>query len=92
MDIGMLWFDSNSGQAVAKRVESAASYYKEKYGRAATLCFVHPSTLPEPSKVGSVEIKPMDTVLPNHFWLGIKPEPAANLEQGAEGTPAILQG
>ena len=77
MDIGMLWFDSNHGKAVAQRVERAANYYKEKYGRAATLCFVHPSTLAESSKVGGVEIQPMDTVLPNHFWLGVKPEPVA---------------
>ena len=40
MNIGMLWFDSNDEIAVSKRVERAASYYKEKYGRVATLCFV----------------------------------------------------
>ena len=75
MNIGMLWFDSNDAIAVSKRVERAANYYKEKYGRVATLCFVHPSTLTEPSQVGRTEIQPMDTVQPNHFWLGIKPEP-----------------
>jgi len=72
MNIGMLWFDSNDEIAVSKRVERAASYYKEKYGRVATLCFVHPSTLTEPAKVGGTDIQPMDTVQPNHFWLGIK--------------------
>ncbi len=72
MNIGMLWFDSNDAIAVSKRVERAANYYKEKYGRVATLCFVHPSTLTEPSQVGRTEIQPMDTVQPNHFWLGIK--------------------
>jgi len=61
MDIGMLWFDANQASTVTDRVAAAASYYKEKYGRVATLCFVHP--------------RPMDTVLPNHFWLGVKPEP-----------------
>jgi hypothetical protein len=75
MNIGMLWFDSNDEIAVSMRVERAASYYKEKYGRVATLCFVHPSTLTEPAKVGRTDIQPMDTVQPNHFWLGIKPEP-----------------
>ena len=75
MDIGMLWFDSNQELAVSDRVERAANYYEEKYGRVATLCFVHPSTLTEPSKAGRTEIQPMDAVQPNHFWLGIKPEP-----------------
>ena len=74
MDIGMLWFDSSQATGVADRVERAASYYKKKYGRTATLCFVHPSTLAKPSRVGRLEVQPMDTVLPNHFWLGIKPE------------------
>ena len=73
MEIGMLWFDSNHAMAVSERVELAANYYKEKYGRVATLCFVHPSTLSEPSKIGRTVIKPMDTVQPNHFWLGVKP-------------------
>ncbi|MEE9216469.1 MAG: hypothetical protein V3U32_03450 [Anaerolineales bacterium] len=76
MDIGMLWFDSDRAIAVSERVERAATYYKEKYGRVATLCLVHPSTLAEPSKVGHTEIQPMDTVQPNHFWLGIKPQPS----------------
>ena len=76
MDIGMLWFDSNQAMAVSDRVELAANYYKEKYGRVATLCFVHPSTLSEPSKVGRTEIQPMDAVQPNHFWLGVKQEPS----------------
>ena len=76
MNIGMLWFDSNQELAVSDRVERAANYYKKKYGRIATLCFVHPSTLTEPSKAGRTEIQPMDAVQPNHFWLGIKPEPS----------------
>jgi len=77
MNIGMLWFDSNQAMEVAKRVELAADYYREKYGRAATLCFVHPSTLSEPMKLGRMEIRPMDTVQPYHFWLGINPESTA---------------
>ena len=75
MNVGMLWFDANRGTAVAERVERAADYYKEKYGAEATLCFVHPDTLAEPSRVGSLEVKPLETVLANHFWLGVKPLP-----------------
>ncbi len=82
MNIGMLWFDSNHTTAVAERVENAAIYYKEKYGRVATLCFVHPSTLAKPSRAGHVEIQPMDTVQPNHFWLGVKPSGQALKDLG----------
>lgn len=80
MQIGMLWFDSNHAMAVSERVELAANYYEEKYGRVATLCFVHPSTLSEPSKIGRTVIKPMHTVQPNHFWLGVKPSGQAGDE------------
>ena len=72
MDIGMLWFDSNQEMAVSDRVDLGARCNMEKYGRVATLCFVHPSTLTEPSKAGRTEIQPMDAVQTNHFWLGIK--------------------
>ena len=86
MDIGMLWFDSNQELEVSDRVERAAKYYKEKYGRVATLCLVHPSTLADPSKAGRTEIKPLDTVQPNHFWLGIKPEPSEAADELAPAT------
>lgn len=86
MDIGMLWFDSNQELAVSDRVERAANYYKEKYGRVATLCFVHPSALTEPSLTGRTEIQPLDAVQPNHFWLGIKPEASEEAEDLASAT------
>lgn len=73
MNIGMLWFDSNPGRPVRERVALAADYYKEKYGRSPNLCFVHPSTLPEKANLGAVKVRPLGTVLPNHFWLGVKP-------------------
>ena len=80
MKIGMLWYDAGGGMAVERRVERAAAYYREKYGQAPTLCLVHPSVGQAglPARVGQVELRTLDTVLPNHFWLGIKPaaEPA----------------
>ena len=86
MDIGMLWFDSNHELSVSDRVERAAKYYEEKYGRVATLCFVHPLTLAEPSRAGRTEIQPLDAVQPNHFWLGIKPEPSDAVDDLAPAT------
>lgn len=77
MKIGMLWFDANSSMAVEKRVDRAASYYHDKYGQAPTLCLVNPAAAAAglPARVGEVELRTLDTVLPHHFWLGIKPQP-----------------
>lgn len=75
MNVGMLWFDSQREQPMESRVARAAEYYRDKYGRSPTLCFVHPSTAegPLPAVIGNLELRPMAEVLPNHFWLGVKP-------------------
>ena len=46
MNIGMLWFDNDPKAGLDTKVERAAVYYRNKYGRAPTLCYVHPSMLP----------------------------------------------
>lgn len=46
MNIGMLWFDNDAKSSLDTKIERAASYYRTKYGRTPTLCFVHPSMLP----------------------------------------------
>lgn len=45
MNIGMLWFDNDPKSNLDIKIERAARYYREKYGKAPTLCFVHPSML-----------------------------------------------
>jgi hypothetical protein len=74
MDIGMLWFDSNHNQDVCARIERASTFYRSKYGRKPDLCYVHPSMLTGtiPKEVGGLKIRTSQTVLPNHFWLGIE--------------------
>lgn len=49
MNIGMLWFDNDPKAGLDVKVERAATYYRDKYGRKPTLCFVHPSMLPNSS-------------------------------------------
>lgn len=80
MNIGMLWFDNDPKTELFSKVERAAAYYRNKYGRPPTVCFVHPSMLAIPAnqvdgtsslKAGGLEIRPTRTVLPNHFWIGI---------------------
>ncbi len=80
MRIGMLWFDSNRSLAVEQRIERAANYYRDKYGQAPTLCLVHPALAAAgmPDQVGQVELRALDTVLPNHFWIGVKPPAEAD--------------
>jgi hypothetical protein len=75
MKVGMLWFDADRELAVEHRVERAATYYREKYGKAPTLCLVHPETGQGklPARIGQLDIEAMDTVQPNHFWVGVKP-------------------
>jgi hypothetical protein len=76
----MMWFDADRNLAVERRVERAATYYREKYGKTPTLCLVHPDTGKGdlPAQVGQLEVKALDTVLPNHFWVGVKPQPPDN--------------
>lgn len=85
MNIGMLWFDNDPKAEFPTKVERAAAYYRGKYGKVPTVCFVHPSMLPEAviaengdgnvEKTGysaaGVEIRSTYSVLPNHFWIGV---------------------
>lgn len=43
MKLGMLWFDNDPKTPLEVKVERAAAYYRHKYGKTPTLCFVHPS-------------------------------------------------
>jgi hypothetical protein len=87
MEIGMLWFDNDKKSDYEAKIERAATYYRDKYGKAPNLCFVHPCMIPEngnptsdkfnldtePPSLQSqgVEIRTSKTMLPNHFWIGI---------------------
>ena len=79
MNVGMLWFDNDPKTELALKIERAVDYYRKKYGRSPTLCFVHPSMIaktasPEPEaplKAAGVEVRSSRSVLPNHFWLGV---------------------
>jgi hypothetical protein len=78
MDIGMLWFDNNPKLDLPAKIQEAALYYQNKYGRQPTLCFVHPSMISDPAtKTQGIEVKPHQMVLPNHLWLGIGEATAA---------------
>ena len=82
MNIGMLWFDNDPKTEFTSKVERAADYYRNKYGRQPTLCFVHPSMIGSTLagngngdgaslRAAGVEVRPTRSVLPNHFWIGV---------------------
>jgi hypothetical protein len=73
MDVGMMWFDPDPRSGYGDKIQKAAAYYRGKYGRAPTLCYVHPATAgsPAPSPVNGVEVRTSRSVLPHHYWLGV---------------------
>jgi hypothetical protein len=73
MNVGMLWFDAERGDGLTTKVDRAASYYKEKYGRSPNVCYIHPGMRQEnpEEKLQDLVIKTSKAVLPDHFWLGI---------------------
>ena len=73
MDLGMLWFDNDPKLDVLSKVQRAAAYYQEKYGKEPNLCFVHPSMIAEmKANSGSVAVCSNATILPHHFWIGVQ--------------------
>lgn len=71
MNTGMLWFDNDPQTELKTKVTKAASYYKKKYGKAPTLCFVHPNMVKKKkSSQGKIKIRTTVTILPNHIWIG----------------------
>ena len=69
MEEGLLVFDDNPGHDLDTKVALAAARYKRKFGTTPNTCYVHPSAEPA-GPVGCVEVKPLSTVLKDHFWIG----------------------
>ena len=78
MNVGMLWFDNDARTALNAKVERAADYYRQKYGRLPDLCLVHPSMLVEPrpecvgGTAGKVTLRANRLILPGHLWIGVE--------------------
>ncbi len=74
MKVGMLWFDDCGDVAIAERIEQAVDYYHSKYGHKPNLCFVHPDSMDDGNTASELplEIKASQTLLQNHFWLGVE--------------------
>jgi len=75
MQAGMMWYDNAKGGLEAK-LERAADYYRQKYGRLPNFCLVHPGALAQfgvsEAMVGKIAVREFKSVMPNHLWIGIE--------------------
>ena len=83
MKEGLLWYDDDPGRELAEKIGRAARRYRQKFGAAPDICYVHPLALGsngnastklsaggKGQKVGRVRVSPKQSVLRHHFWLG----------------------
>ena len=74
MTTGMLWFDNDPQIDMRTKLNRAVAYYQKKYGQTPDLCYVHPSMMLEnPIRSAGVDVQTDQMILPNHFWIGVKP-------------------
>lgn len=77
MNTGMMWFDNDPKTSLDVKIQKAADYYRQKYGRTPDICLVNPgmldNTKPEANsrQTGKITIRPLRSVLPGHLWIGI---------------------
>lgn len=77
MNTGMLWFDNDPKVELSAKIERAAAYYRQKYGREPNLCLLHPSMMPgggkvETEKPHKLKVRTYSPVLPGHLWIGVE--------------------
>lgn len=72
MNAGLLWLDDDKRRPFAQKVQRAADYYEEKYGRLPEMCLVNAHMIESEQQVGKIKVQPTKTVLRNHFWLGMR--------------------
>ena len=68
---GLLWFD-DSKIGISDKVAKAAARYQQKYGHAATVCYVNAEQAHDALAIQWIRVIPSKTVLPHHFWLGVE--------------------
>ena len=72
LKIGLLWYDDDPRRDLDQKITDAVQRFVEKFGVTPDLCYVHPSTASqEVEEVGTVQLKTVPYVLPNHFLIGL---------------------
>ena len=72
MNVGMLWLDDDKHLSLDEKIQRAAEYYRNKYGQAPNICLVNQTMLEAEKKVGPIQVRPVQNILRNHFWVGIQ--------------------
>jgi hypothetical protein len=78
---GLLWYDADPRRALEDKVRLAAQRYRQKYGRPADVCYVHPKAvggesaaaalpLPLGEAGATIHVVAARTILLHHFWVG----------------------
>ena len=78
---GLLWYDDTPDRILADKIMPAVRRYREKFGVAPNVCFVHVSELDSEQQVDGVRVSSRPTVLRHHFWIGRE---EVNVEAAAE--------
>jgi hypothetical protein len=68
----MLWLDDDKHLTLDEKIQRAADYYRNKYCQSPNICLVNPNMLEEEKKVGPIQVRPVQNILRNHFWVGIQ--------------------
>jgi len=72
---GLLWFDDDPARTTGEKIARAAQRYRQKYGHSPDVCYVHPWQLKGRGiglSDGGIQVLPAKSVLPHHFWMGMK--------------------
>ena len=70
--VGMLWFDDDPKRSLAVKVARAAEHYRQKYGQAPNICYVHESALEHEATLQiPIKIVAVHDVLRHHLWIGL---------------------
>ena len=78
MNIGLLWFDNNPRRDLHEKIARAAKRYRQKFGIAPDVCYVHKSALSgngNTAKVGQIQVKTLPSALLHHLWIGQEDQP-----------------
>ena len=71
--IGMLWYDNDPKKQLTEKMQKAADYYRQKYGRLPNVCLVHPKMINgETPSVNGMRIGTSKSVMYNHLFLGVE--------------------
>ena len=61
------WFDDTPKKSVSEKIAEAVERYKDKFGEAPNVCLVNAS---DAATYKGLEVRPVEYVRPNHFWVG----------------------